>query len=250
LSGTWGDVGLYSFDKGKNVSAIDGGVIVTSSREVAHAVERRVAALPRSSAADGAHAMLKLAAYATLLRPSLYWIPNGILGLGTTLYATDFPLRAMSRSLAALAATMVPRSGAFLAARAERADCLRSRLQGRSGLAFVRRPSDAEPAHLRLPVLADDGLTKGRLIEALNRVGIGASGSYPSSIADIPALRGRVTGAADCVGGRETAERILTLPTHPLVGPGDIERAVATIERVLDAAGAGLCAAVARTEAR
>ena len=30
-SGTWGDAGLYSLDKGKNISAIDGGLLVTRS---------------------------------------------------------------------------------------------------------------------------------------------------------------------------------------------------------------------------
>ena len=36
-SGTWGDVGIYSFDKGKNVTSIDGGVLLTNSDQVAEA---------------------------------------------------------------------------------------------------------------------------------------------------------------------------------------------------------------------
>jgi perosamine synthetase len=250
-SGTWGDVGLYSFDKGKNVSAIDGGVIVTASADVAAAVARRTAGLPAPSFSDSASAIVKLAAYATLLRPSLYWIPNSIpqLGLGTTMYTTEFPLDAMSRSLAALASTMAPKGRAFMAARTERADAIRGRLESRSGLTFVARRARTAPACLRLPVLAENGALKVRLIEALNRAGIGATGSYPTSIADIPALAGTLQGATDCEGGRAVAERIFTLPTHPLVRPRDIDRLVNAIERVLGTAGSGLYAPLARPEA-
>ena len=47
LSGTWGDVGIYSLDKGKNVSAMDGGLILSSNETVVRALEKEVSALPR-----------------------------------------------------------------------------------------------------------------------------------------------------------------------------------------------------------
>ena len=37
-SGTWGDAGLYSLDKGKNITAIEGGLAVTNDAEVAAAL--------------------------------------------------------------------------------------------------------------------------------------------------------------------------------------------------------------------
>src|SRR6185436_10114869 len=36
--GTWGDAGIFSFDKGKNVPAIDGGIVVTNDDRVAAAL--------------------------------------------------------------------------------------------------------------------------------------------------------------------------------------------------------------------
>ena len=251
LSGTWGDVGLYSFDKGKNVSAIDGGVIVTASAEIGAALERRTAALPAPPLSVVTSALVKLAAYTTLLRPSVYWIPNGIpqLGLGTTAYATDFRLDGMSRPLAALAATMAPKANAFLVARAQRAAAIRARLEGRAGLTFTAPRSRTTSACLRLPVLADSKEMKVQLIDALNRAGIGATGSYPTSIADIPALAGMLRGAEACAGGRAVAARIITLPTHPFVQPRDVERMVSAADRVLDSLHPRLCAQLARPEA-
>ncbi len=85
-SGTWGDAGLFSFDKGKNVSAIDGGVVVTSSSEIARHCERETATLASPSAAASGLDVVKAIAYFALLRPWLYWIPQRIpqLGLGKT----------------------------------------------------------------------------------------------------------------------------------------------------------------------
>ena len=63
-------------------------------------------------------------------------------------------------------------------------------------------------------------------IAALNSAGIGATRSYPASIADVAGAaeptwptRGRSQPVA-----AEIARRIVTLPTHPLVGAADIRR--------------------------
>ena len=69
--GTWGDAGLYSLDKGKNVSAIDGG-------RAGHAVRRVAGALATSARqrrprpARRAEDALKVLAYAAMLPPRVY----------------------------------------------------------------------------------------------------------------------------------------------------------------------------------
>jgi dTDP-4-amino-4,6-dideoxygalactose transaminase len=103
-SGTWGDAGLYSFDKGKNVSAIDGGVIVSTSAAVGAAVAGLVRDLPRPGTREMLLNVCKVGAYSTLLRPPLYWIPQAIpqLALGTTKFTTDMALEALPRGLASM----------------------------------------------------------------------------------------------------------------------------------------------------
>ncbi len=88
-SGTWGDAGLFSFDKGKNVTAIDGGVIVTSAEPIADALRNELAALP--SAGASALDVAKAVAYSVLLHPAVYGVPQRIpqLGLGRTVFTTD-----------------------------------------------------------------------------------------------------------------------------------------------------------------
>jgi perosamine synthetase len=235
-SGTWGDAGLYSLDKGKNISAIDGGLLVTQSDDVAREVERGWRDLGRPGAMAVAKDAAKVVAYAAMLPPSIYWIPRSIpqLGLGLTAFTTEFPLDAMPSMLASLALTMLPRLPAYNGARAAHAHRLIDGLAGVAGLRIVATTPGADAVYLRLPVLVDDPAMQGPLLAALDRAGIGATGSYPTALADVPALRPLLANPdADVAGARHVAARIVTLPTHPYVSEADLTRIVDVVRDVL-----------------
>jgi perosamine synthetase len=235
-SGTWGDAGLYSLDKGKNISAIDGGLLVTGSADVAREIERGWRDLGRPGAVAVAKDAAKVVAYAAMLPPSIYWIPRSIpqLGLGLTAFTTEFPLDAMPSMLASLALTMLPRLPAYNAQRAANARLLIDGLAGVAGVRVVATTPGASAVYLRLPVLVDDPAMQAPLLAALDRAGIGATGSYPTSLADVSALRPRLANPdADVAGARHVAARIVTLPTHPYVSAADLQRIVDVVRDVL-----------------
>lgn len=238
-SGTWGDAGLFSFDKGKNISAIDGGIVGTRSGEVADALAQEALTLPDPARAQVMREVVKAVGYWAMLRPWLYGIPARIpqLELGRTVFTTEFPIARPSPALAALARVMLARLEAFTAARVANAQRLRDGLAAVPGLRPISVPSSAVPAYLRLPMLARDERQRDRLLVRLTSAGIGATASYPASLADVPALRPALAGVtpADARGGREVAARIFTLPTHPLVKPADVRRIVDVVSRSLDA---------------
>lgn len=224
--GTFGDAGLFSFDKGKNIAAIDGGVVVSNSDEIAGSLTREAAGLRRPSPGDSVTAWAKVLAYCIFLRPRLYWVPNSIprLGLGETVYSIDFPLDRPVRLLTSLALRMLASLDAFTAARLRRASAILDGLSDVSGVEPVRPTAAAFPAYLRLPLLARTPEIRQRLLQKLKAQGIGASGSYPASIADIPQLRVFWTSPPDASGGRYVARHIVTLPTHPFVDATDVQR--------------------------
>jgi dTDP-4-amino-4,6-dideoxygalactose transaminase len=230
--GSWGDAGVLSFDKGKNLTAIDGGAITTSSGEVADAINAIVSRLPHRHARERVEHTLKLAAYCTLLHPRLYWIPNGLpfLGLGETVYRTDFPLEVMSRAVATLAATMWPRLETFRAARRRNGAMLREMLRAADQVTLPAPLAGASTADLRFPLLVRDPGVRAPMIAGLRRMGIGATASYPSSVADVPGLRGCWRGS-EPRGGRAVAATIVTLPTHPYVTSHDVKRMADYIQR-------------------
>jgi perosamine synthetase len=238
-SGTWGDVGLLSFDKGKNVSAIDGGALVTRSSAVADAIERRVRSLAVPGPGHIVRDVVKLGVYVALLPPSVYWIPNAIpqLGLGTTVYTTDFAVEGYNRWLAAMAHVMLPRLTAFTAARQHNASELACSLSGIPGLGLPASRPDTNAVFVRFPVLVSDPAIRARLLAALNEGGIGATSSYPSALVDVPGLQAHlVDGRTPVPGGRFVASAVVTLPTHPYVAPADRARTVGIVRRVLDRA--------------
>ena len=235
-SGTAGDIGLFSFDKGKNVSAIDGGVIVTNDDALAISLERECESLPAPGVGEISSQMLKGLIYSVFLRPSLYWIPNSLpqLGLGTTVFTTDFPLETPSRFLTALAGETLPRLPELTRTRTTNATALIGALRTIPGVDFISPRADASPAFLRLPVLLPDSETRDRALVALTSAGIGASRSYPASLADVPQLQPGVGAVTGMMGGRGVALRILTLPTHPYVGADDIARIAAVLRVELE----------------
>ena len=224
-SGTWGDAGLFSFDKGKNVSAIDGGVVVTGSDDVASALDQEMRGLPSESARDAGVLAAKALVYFAMLRPWLYWIPHRLpqLELGQTVFTTDFPLTRPARSQSALALTMLGRLDQFTKARVATAAALLEGLPTTRGLRPIQPIEGSTPVYLRFPLLAPDETSRQTLLARLNAAGIGATGSYPRSIVEIADLD-RLPDGRRVVVGVDVARRILTLPTHPFVSPSDVRR--------------------------
>ncbi len=227
-AGGWGDAGILSFDKGKAVSAIEGGAIVTDTDSIAAAVHRQMSPLHGPSLSATIQNAAKLGAYVTCLRPELYWIPNAVpgLGLGQTHYRPDFALELESPWLAALASTMWPRLREFTSARVANAERYRSGIPDAACLSKVEPVDDAQPSYLRFPILVHEPSLRARLLHDLDRAGIGATDSYPGSIADVPEVQPYLACEPDATVGRSVAASIMTLPTHPFVSGRDIDRVV------------------------
>jgi dTDP-4-amino-4,6-dideoxygalactose transaminase len=233
-AGTCADVGLYSLGRGKNITAVNGGILVTHRPEIARAIDEvPLAPVGRGAlAAEVTHAL----ALAVLLRPSLFWLPERLPGLelGVSTFAPDFALEELSPFRAGLARAMLTRLPALTASRRTRAMAYQAQLTT-TDVATVTAVDGAEPAYLRFPVLARNGVTRRALLEALKTRNLGVSPAYPSTLAEIAALAPSVEPAPGrLTGARAVAERLLTLPTHPFVRDSDVAR----ICEVLASAGA------------
>lgn len=244
--GTFGDAGLLSFDKGKGVSAIDGGVLLTNSDTLAAAVRKELEPAAARFSASNLVYLAKTFAYAGFLRPSLYAVPSSIpgLGLGVTRYTTEYPVTEYSPLLASLAMTMLPHLDRFVAARTAHARTLLDAVQTMPGVQAITPAATSRPSYVRLPVLTRARTVRDRLLADFRRAGIGATGSYPSAIVDVPELQSIMASQAAPVG-RSVSERILTLPTHPYMTPADLRRTAEILRRGLIDDPAGVSAQLA-----
>ena len=222
--GSFGDAGLFSFDKGKCITSIQGGVIVCRDGDLAARLDRACAALPTPAMAAVAVQGAKMLAYFVLLRPWLYWIANTTLRLGDTPFELDSPMTAYPESLAPLVRRQLARIEEITAVRVAHAARLRELLDGTPGV-YLPTIREARSVHPRFPIVFDDPARRDAVLRTLVRAGIGATASYPRALRDVPDVQPHLArDTKDTPGARRVAAGIVTLPTHAFVSRRDLER--------------------------
>lgn len=216
--GSFGDAGIYSFDKGKVISTMQGGAIVSRSGSLAGVLEMAVAKLPASRLIERAVNPAKLAFYSIFLRPSMYPIARALplTGLGQTTYDTRYPVARLSMFSQTVAQRLLARLDELSAIRRRNVAALTAAVEGAPGIELVR-PVAANPisAAIRFPMFARNPAMRARLIGTFQRSGIGATSSYPQALVDVPAVRARLNqDTSRFLGARKVAATIITLPTH------------------------------------
>jgi dTDP-4-amino-4,6-dideoxygalactose transaminase len=226
--GTLGDVGIFSFGRGKPLTLGAGGALATGSQEIAGAARSVLAECPRAASIPD---LLRALLYAAFFRPSLYWLPRALpfLHLGETRFSLDVRVELMSPFSAALGTVMLPRYGDLRRERAWRGLAMLARLSGRAvaPLANIARGN----AYLRLPLLVE-AAARPHLLARLGR--LGATGMYPVPLGRQPGTAPHLgdQATADYPNARRLSERLLTLPLHAYLREGDLRR----IEGVLGGA--------------
>lgn len=227
LAGTVGDVGFFSFGRGKAMTTVEGGLIVTDSCEFGAPIQAEIEALPAPTAFHCASLLMKMLSYSVFVHPRLYWIPNSIplLKLGVTEFQPDFIVADLPPFARALLPRLMQRLGAVNEVRRQNAAAIAKALENHPRLSLPRVARDCEPTYLRLPVIARDRATRDAAVFRMQRAGIGATPFYPSAICDIPGIaKHMATQDFHRPQAESLSQRLLTLPTHPYVRPGDLER--------------------------
>lgn len=220
--GTLGDVGVFSFARGKHITCGSGGMMVTNSPEIARAIEAIYAGVEQGGLTASLRNWLVVATLFIFGGPRLYGVPASLpfLGLGETRFVSDFPIRRLDGMCAGLLWDWQARLEQGNLARIASATDLMARL----GPATVIQSRWADPTvYLRLPLVLESPALKQELCARADDLGLGISPMYPSAIPAIPELRGRV-GGVDCPHAAWVADRLVTLPVHPFVTERDRER--------------------------
>ncbi|MFY9528190.1 MAG: aminotransferase class V-fold PLP-dependent enzyme [Candidatus Acidiferrales bacterium] len=229
FAGTLGDVGVFSLDRGKAVAAMEGGLIVTNSEEIARIVQAEAKNLNTPSSIHGAWLLLEMLVYSVLLSPRLYWIPNSMpfLKLGVTEFDPAFrteKLHSLCRGLLPQLLDGLPKVNQVRRANAK---AITEALAGSSDFHFPRPALNTHPTFVRLPVVARDNVTRERAVSRLRGAGIGAGSFYPSAVCDIAGIEPYMSvGDFHRKHAELLSQRLLTLPVSPLVRPQDVERMV------------------------
>ncbi len=232
--GTIGDIGVISLGRGKNVSTVEGGILLTSSPSLAEKMQQCLEAqeVGEWSASEQLHAMVKALVLSIFLRPGAYWFPEQLpfLKLGTSEFSTEFDIRSFSRLHAGIGGAVFSQLDRYNQIRCSHAAYLMNQLKIEKEILMPQPLPQSCPAYLRFPVLFKNGEVRDLVYRLLARNKLGVSTTYPTTLRAIPELRPYTVGLADTYPGAEwVASRIMTLPTHPYVSHADLKAMVGIV---------------------
>ncbi|MBJ6801420.1 DegT/DnrJ/EryC1/StrS family aminotransferase [Geomonas propionica] len=218
--GTLGDVALFSLGRGKALSTVSGGIILTGSDELGEAIAGVVGVLP----VEGCHENLKNISYAlallVLVRPNFFWLPKAIaiLKLGETIFDASFELKRLGDFQAGLSNGWQEKIAALRETRLKSVMAMIT-----AGVCGPVISNHCAPNIIKFPILVNDVDARGRLLLQSELLGLGISAVYPGTVPKIPELKDRYD-ETEFPHAEYVAKRIVTLPVNPYVTSSDIKR--------------------------
>jgi len=221
--GTEGDITLFSLGRGKALSTVEGGILLTDDDRLADAIRSEMAELPEYSMVEQLRLLSIALALKLLGSPWLYWLPQSLpwLHLGETIFDPDFRLQTFSGFQAGLSRSWQMRLDTFRRQRRHNASDWAE--LATIGALHPYPPAVTNADLIRFPLLCSDEAQRRQLLQTSAQHGLGLAPVYPQAIGDIDVLQGHCSGGP-YPQARHLVRRLLTLPIHPLVTARDRQR--------------------------
>jgi len=198
--GTIGDFGFYSFGRGKPLPIGGGGALIGKDVNVLSELELKLTN-------KGYVSLMFTAITQVLSSPQFYWIPEMLpLGLGETIFDTDFNISAMQPVMQNLADNSI---GILDDLNIHRRDIAKTYAEAFNYKCIIPIPDGGSAVYTRFPLMAGPG----PIPKKLKRLGVRRM--YPKAIADEKTIKPYLADQeASTPGASEIAQNLLTLPTH------------------------------------
>ncbi|MCP4267534.1 MAG: aminotransferase DegT [Candidatus Brocadiaceae bacterium] len=228
MAGTRGDIGLFSLDRGKNLTTVEGGIIITDRADIAGEVEKILSTLDGYTKSSQLILLIKAIIISLILRPFLYWIPANIpgLGLGKTLYPTQFLIKYMSNTQAGLAWNWQEKLTKFNIIRKENTKYYYEELYNVQKISCLNESS--EVTYNRFPVVMNN--FEEIQMDKMSRLGI--SKMYPDSIDHIPELN--YHNIDSCPVAFAVSKKLLCLPSHIYIKKTTRQKIVKQLKKLVN----------------
>ncbi len=225
--GNFSDVSFFSFNRGKNLPTYGGGCIATRSDELAAKIAVKIAQLSPLGLIPKIATPIKIMAFSLANQPLIY-------GLGYSLIAKfkdnklpqDFQVGQYSSSQAGIGIALLRKTVEVSQQRLSNALALIEGLKNTQGIMTPEIYPGTEPAVLRLPIVFKDTAGRDKVEKALEQNKIDTSRLYLKPIQQLFSLG---YGQEEFPVATGFAEKMLTLPVHPLVAEADLEKIIKVI---------------------
>jgi len=221
--GLSGDAGFFSFGRGKPLSILHGGLIVTQSDEIYEQLLEIYKSLKGHSLIQNLGYLARISLYTLFSNPRLYWIPQRLpwLRLGETHFRPDFPVSRGYGTARRAAERMIVFLEEEKKIRTENTQWYASRFQS---FPEVQSPPHQSYPYLRYPFRVSPRALRDRILSELVAKGTGAAPFYPTPLNEMPGLAGCLQDQGDYPNAKALSDSLLTLPVHSLVRQRHRER--------------------------
>ena len=233
-AGTWGDIGFFSCNRGKNLSTVRGGAVVTSREDLIPGLEAELDRFPEPDPGNGSGPLC----YPV---PSRLWFVRG----GTRCFIPSPQGSNTQSSTPTSTACNIPliklvldcRSlqgfGEMVQKRVQNGRLVLEALSDVDGARLPRILKGSKPVFNQFPVLLPDERTRDALHKSILGLGLEVTLLYPEPIHRIYPDLWDGRGTDPYPHATAVARRLLLLPVHPLVPRKILERALDTIRQTL-----------------
>ena len=219
--GTLGDISFFSLGRGKALSTVEGGIILTNNDDINRVLTTLIKQVPSNDLIHQVKFVINAILLTVMQYPALYWLPNSLpfLKLGETIFEPDFPVRKMSAVQAALSRNWQERLHRHQQNRNKNIHFWLDKLPNNSILCCLEQQGDFANL-IRLPVLASNRQERNSIIRKSTQLGLGIMPSYPTPINEILELASDFPGIK-FPNAIELCNRLYTLPIHEYVSDED-----------------------------
>jgi dTDP-4-amino-4,6-dideoxygalactose transaminase len=232
--GSFGDIGIFSFGRGKPFTLLAGGAISVNNHELLKFVQEAYVSLPQAdTSVYSFRYMLNLLFYSIFYHPKLYWIPERLpwLKLGETIFTLSFGIDRINPHVVKLGNKLISNFDEIREGRLKITEFYIEKLKGfRDEFTFYPK---TDGALLRFPIIFRSREKRDRILVELKKRGLGATGMYPVPLNEQEGVSPYLTGNETYPNAKFVSERILTLPIHEHVRVEDIEH----IRQIIQKAG-------------
>ena len=224
--GTFGDVSFFSLGRGKNITCGSGGIIITSSGEIADSIQKGYTDLEGVPFTEYAFSILETVILMLFLHPARFWLPKQLpfLKIGETRFYRTFPVRKFTGFQAGLLHDWRQKLEMLNRGRSENADGYIERLELSNGMQIH---SNGIPYN-RFPMYTEGRESKEELCESGDRMGI--SPMYPFPIHRIQEIK-EMFDRRNFEGAETITDTLVTLPTHILVSENDKKNILEAVKK-------------------
>jgi len=222
LLGTLGDASFFSLGRGKALSTVEGGIILTNREDIARHISSFLNKTPVYTTLELFKLIIESVVLNLFMHPTIFWLPKSlpILKLGETVYDPNFKIRRMHPFQAGLARHWQTKLKNFQIIRKECAKVWSKLTEelNTDGLSCINHLAESDL--IRFPISVKNSSLRKWILNLSNQKGLGIMPGYPDSIDGIPALRGAFAGQTYPVA-RQYIQQLITLPIHPYITKSD-----------------------------